>query len=235
MIGSAAFTTLRTYALSGKSKILRGLGLVLSVAPFVVNASDTFLKSPINLPAPLNCVQNSAAASASLTLGQVFVRQTPSVRSADLDLSSRGCLILADSLAIVITWCQTRMAIQLRAGPSRQLSLEQVMWENGAIYFLALVSLNVVDIVLDILSVTQLMVQIYNLHNPSTKQIREITENLTLLTREITGKTTFKIIPPEAVRNADGSPRHATPVWPIVRLSREGARELIEGQVHLLW
>lgn len=76
------------------------------------------------------------------------------------------------------------------------------------------------------------MVQIYNLHNPSTAQIREITENLTLLTREITGETTFKIIPPEAARNDESSPRHATPVWPIVRLSREGARALIEGQVY---
>lgn len=75
------------------------------------------------------------------------------------------------------------------------------------------------------------LAQIYGMRNPSSSQIREVTENLTILTREVTGETGFKIIAPEPAWNADGTPRGDTAVWAIVRLSREGARRLIDGAV----
>lgn len=40
-------------------------------------------------------------------------------------------MILVESLAVVVTWRQTRVANQLRTGMLTWPSLEQVMWENG--------------------------------------------------------------------------------------------------------
>ncbi|EIW56807.1 uncharacterized protein TRAVEDRAFT_49629 [Trametes versicolor FP-101664 SS1] len=143
LIGPAMFTTLRIYALSRNSKILGGAALLLSMVPFVVNASTAYLKLPINLPAPLNC-QYANAASTGLSIGWDFFL---------LVVASRGCLILVDSLAVVVTWSQTRAAIKLRAGTLKHPSLQQVMWENGTVYFCILVSMNVVDMVLVLLSI----------------------------------------------------------------------------------
>ncbi|KAL1940432.1 hypothetical protein VTO73DRAFT_9004 [Trametes versicolor] len=66
---------------------------------------------------------------------------------------SRGSLILVESLAIAVTWRQTRAAIQLRTGTPKRPSLEQVIWENGAVYFLTLVSMNAVNITFVVLSI----------------------------------------------------------------------------------
>ncbi|KAL1937965.1 hypothetical protein VTO73DRAFT_12715 [Trametes versicolor] len=112
LIGPAMFTTLRIYALSRQNKVLVGVVLVLSMAPFVINA-----------------------------------------QYGRLVIASRASLILVDSLAAAVTWAQTRAAIQMRTGTMKRPSLEQVMWKNGTVYFCTLVSLNVVDMVLVILSI----------------------------------------------------------------------------------
>lgn len=75
------------------------------------------------------------------------------------------------------------------------------------------------------------MVQLYGVRNPTPAQIREATESLTTITREVTGETGFKIVPPDPAWNSDGTQRAEPPVWAIVRLSRGGARRLIEGRV----
>ncbi|KAL1937251.1 hypothetical protein VTO73DRAFT_13920 [Trametes versicolor] len=68
LIGPAMFTTLRIYALSRKNRILGGVALVLSMAPFLINASTAYTQPPINLPAPLNCTATSMT-SRSLNIG----------------------------------------------------------------------------------------------------------------------------------------------------------------------
>ncbi|EIW63117.1 uncharacterized protein TRAVEDRAFT_43423 [Trametes versicolor FP-101664 SS1] len=62
------FTTLRIYALSKKNKILGGLALALSMAPFLLNTGIVYHNIPINLPAPVNC-QIISTASTSLDIG----------------------------------------------------------------------------------------------------------------------------------------------------------------------
>ncbi|KAL1940485.1 hypothetical protein VTO73DRAFT_9057 [Trametes versicolor] len=150
LAGSATFTTLRIYALSQKNRILSGIALVLSMAPFVINTSTQYQQLPSNLPAPLNCVGINIA-SRNLEIGWVlsFHRQYPEI----LTIASRGSLILVESLAIAVTWHQRRATIQLRTGSLKRPSLQQVMWENGAVYFLTLVSINTVDMVFFILSI----------------------------------------------------------------------------------
>ncbi|EIW53843.1 uncharacterized protein TRAVEDRAFT_51584 [Trametes versicolor FP-101664 SS1] len=152
LVGSAMFTTLRIYALSRKNRILSGIALVLSMAPFVINVSTRYQQLLSNLPAPLNCVKINTA-SRNLEIGNTCIMLT---RLYDrLTIASRGSLILAESLAIAVTWHQTHAAIQPRtlAGSLKRPSFEQVMWENGAVYFLTLVSINTVDMAFFILSI----------------------------------------------------------------------------------
>ncbi|OJT08763.1 hypothetical protein TRAPUB_373 [Trametes pubescens] len=49
----------------------------------------------------------------------------------DSDIAARGSVILVDSLAIAVTWYQTRAVIQVRTSILKRPSLEQVMWENA--------------------------------------------------------------------------------------------------------
>ncbi|EIW56806.1 uncharacterized protein TRAVEDRAFT_49628 [Trametes versicolor FP-101664 SS1] len=121
------------------------------MAPFLLNTSTVYQKPPINLPAPLNCTQIDTA-SMSLDIGG-FRRQYRYLPTWTVTVASRGSLILVDSLAAVVTWCQIPAAIKLRTGSTKRPSLEQVMWENGAVYFCTLVSLNVVNCVFVILSI----------------------------------------------------------------------------------
>ncbi|KAH9852823.1 hypothetical protein C2E23DRAFT_134679 [Lenzites betulinus] len=48
-------TTLRTYVLSGRNKLLGGVAMLLSLGPFLVNASTVYHELPVNLPPPENC------------------------------------------------------------------------------------------------------------------------------------------------------------------------------------
>ncbi|EIW56788.1 uncharacterized protein TRAVEDRAFT_49609 [Trametes versicolor FP-101664 SS1] len=153
LIGPAMFTTLRIYALSRQNKVLVGVVLVLSMAPFVINASTAYQNPPINLPAPLGCTLIDTA-SRSLIIGWESESSFDFTQQyGRLVIASRASLILVDSLAAAVTWAQTRAAIQMRTGTMKRPSLEQVMWKNGTVYFCTLVSLNVVDMVLVILSI----------------------------------------------------------------------------------
>ncbi|EIW56802.1 uncharacterized protein TRAVEDRAFT_49624 [Trametes versicolor FP-101664 SS1] len=61
LIGPAVFTTLQIYSLSRGNRILGGVVLMLSMAPFLINGSTIYQRPPINLPTPLNCSQNNNA------------------------------------------------------------------------------------------------------------------------------------------------------------------------------
>ncbi|EIW57012.1 uncharacterized protein TRAVEDRAFT_49821 [Trametes versicolor FP-101664 SS1] len=60
MLGPAAFTTLRVYALSGRNKMLTGAVLLLSMGPFLVNMSTVYQLVPSNLPPPILVALNIA-------------------------------------------------------------------------------------------------------------------------------------------------------------------------------
>ncbi|KAL1937162.1 hypothetical protein VTO73DRAFT_14504 [Trametes versicolor] len=159
VIGPAMFTTLRLYALSRKSKTLGGVALVLGMTPFIVNASVAYQVVPINLPEPLNCNQINTS-STRLNIGWVVSFLSHSAFCASrlpinmtVIVASRGSLILLDSLAAAVTWRQTRAAIQLRTGTEKRPSLEEVMWENGIVYFCTLFTMNVVNMVLVLLAI----------------------------------------------------------------------------------
>ncbi|KAI0820555.1 hypothetical protein BC628DRAFT_853166 [Trametes gibbosa] len=117
----------RTYVLSGKNKVLCGVALILGLGPFLVNVSTLYQAPPINLPPPENCT---------------------------VTICARTCAILTDVIAIVVTWRATRRSHRVLGESFRRPSLEHILWKNGNVYFITLLSFNVVDVILDALSIT---------------------------------------------------------------------------------
>ncbi|KAI0820497.1 hypothetical protein BC628DRAFT_1330158, partial [Trametes gibbosa] len=122
IIGPSIFTTFRTYALSGRNKILGIVSLVLGLTPFFINVVSSLSPSHRrvhNFPAPNNC---AIAWDASLFLLKAFETVT---------IASRVSLILVDSLALVVTWVQAYNARQTIHGALRRGSLHGIILNYG--------------------------------------------------------------------------------------------------------
>ncbi|KAL1937371.1 hypothetical protein VTO73DRAFT_13777 [Trametes versicolor] len=139
MLGPAAFTTLRVYAISERNKVLTGVVLLLSLGPFIVNACTLYQNVTINYPQP----------SVACTIWPKLI-----TKFGRLTVIARTCLILADLLAIIITWRHTHTARRTSSDNPQRSSMEQILWDNGNIYFCTLVSLNIANMVLVTLSLT---------------------------------------------------------------------------------
>ncbi|KAI0364168.1 hypothetical protein BV20DRAFT_1006208 [Pilatotrama ljubarskyi] len=139
--GPAVFAALRVYALSGRSKILSGITLVLSLSLFLTELSDVYHFPPINEPSPLNC---SISGSYSFPI------------AIAVTLTGRVPAILAECLVLGITWRESYKTLRLlqATGKSDSPSLHQVLLQNGSVYFCALVSLNILDIIFFLLQLT---------------------------------------------------------------------------------
>ncbi|KAI0820547.1 hypothetical protein BC628DRAFT_1397099 [Trametes gibbosa] len=139
LVGPAVLTALRTYVLSGKNKLLGGAALASGLTPFLVNAIIAYQTPPANLAPPQNCIQVYTG-SVALNVG--------------LSVCSRTCAIIADFIAIVVTWRATRASRLVLRDTFRQPSLEHVMWTNGNIYFFTLLFINLLDLILVALSIS---------------------------------------------------------------------------------
>ncbi|KAI0824145.1 hypothetical protein BC628DRAFT_445168 [Trametes gibbosa] len=74
--------------------------------------------------------------------------------SRAMTICARCCAILADVIAIVVTWRATRTCRRLLGdGSFQQASLQHIMWTNGNIYFFTLLSINILDLILVTLSI----------------------------------------------------------------------------------
>ncbi|RDX47651.1 hypothetical protein OH76DRAFT_724843 [Lentinus brumalis] len=137
-VPGAAFSALRAFVLV-RSRLLGLLVLVLSLAPVGVNlVLYSFQLSGVNLPS-FGCLQidNTPAA---LTLRFVV-------------LISRIPLIIADILLIYVTWstlCNGDALKNIRQ--SKRLTLSDILFRGGTIYFVILSILNILQLVLTLTS-----------------------------------------------------------------------------------
>ncbi|KAH9852803.1 hypothetical protein C2E23DRAFT_859489 [Lenzites betulinus] len=108
---------------AGRSKRVGGVALILGLVPLIVNVSTvtSHQEKPANLPPPQNCVdQNPGSAALDVTLSTQVVVAV-----------ARTATILADLLAIVVTWRATRSSRQVLRASFQQPSLHYVMWKNA--------------------------------------------------------------------------------------------------------
>ncbi|KAI0365818.1 hypothetical protein BV20DRAFT_972525 [Pilatotrama ljubarskyi] len=139
LLGPSIFASLRVYALSGKNKLLCGITLLLSASPFLGVLSTIFSFTVANFPPPINCT---------------YVNTVQDQHTLAFTLIDRLTSILADCLVVTVTWYASYKHLGMLQGALRKPSLNQVLLENGSLYFLVFLSLNVLDIAFDSLQIT---------------------------------------------------------------------------------
>ncbi|KAI0780938.1 hypothetical protein BD413DRAFT_620066 [Trametes elegans] len=139
LLGPAAFTTLRVYALSGKKRCITSVVLVLSLGPFIVNMSALYQDHVVNSAPPVLCIVSVTDVNPSGFIA--------------LTVASRGSLILAELLAVIVTWRETREKGRQVHGALSQLSFKKVLLNRGIVYFCSLAVLNIVGMTLSVLNI----------------------------------------------------------------------------------
>ncbi|KAH9913073.1 uncharacterized protein BXZ73DRAFT_82009 [Epithele typhae] len=115
----ASFSALRAFALSGRSWLVGGVVLLLSMAPVGVNFVD-FRYSTVTIDPIWGCGQD-VAESYSL--------------STALTAISRSSLILSDLIVIVVTWMATYKATKIAraAGQNLRYSFSVLLLRDGSV------------------------------------------------------------------------------------------------------
>ncbi|KAH9939111.1 uncharacterized protein BXZ73DRAFT_99786 [Epithele typhae] len=138
----AAFAALRAYALTSKNVPFTLLILALSMVPLGVNLL-AFRTSPPSLEKCVGLLDLSTSFST--------VDRFPDA----VTIISRGGLISADLLLVIATWLATVRRGALRAArESARLSFAEVLFRDGAIYFVVLLVLNALHVTLTMISET---------------------------------------------------------------------------------
>ncbi|KAI0697849.1 hypothetical protein C8T65DRAFT_18165 [Cerioporus squamosus] len=138
-VPGAVFSALRAYVLS-RSKLLGSLALVLSLAP--VGANLVQYRHQLigeNIP-PFGCLESDSTTEAVELRFVIFVARVP--------------LIIADLILVCITWMKLSNRGSLRKlRQSKRLSLSDILFRDGTMYFVALCSLNVLHLVFTVTAV----------------------------------------------------------------------------------
>ncbi|KAI9060780.1 hypothetical protein FKP32DRAFT_1595102 [Trametes sanguinea] len=137
LIGPAVFSCLRVYALTGRNMVLSGLTLFFGLMPFVLNMATIYAGHVVNELMPVGCTDEYTLPD-TVTIALTFL--------------SRGSLILSDLIVIAVTWWSTYKISRLARSITGKLTLNQVMLENGTIYFLCMTCLNVLQVLLNAIS-----------------------------------------------------------------------------------
>ncbi|OSD03799.1 hypothetical protein PYCCODRAFT_1434197 [Trametes coccinea BRFM310] len=135
----AVFSCLRVYALTGRNKWLSGCTLVLGLMPFFTNWATIYQTSVANLAQPIGCAFLNTISS------QLYLRQV---------LISRIPLILSDLIVVAVTWVKLLRDHQFSRKVTTRPTLHRIMLENGTLYFLVLLGLNILQVVFTKLSLT---------------------------------------------------------------------------------
>ncbi|OSD04949.1 hypothetical protein PYCCODRAFT_86408 [Trametes coccinea BRFM310] len=175
-ISWAAFSALRTLALSHMNWVLAFIVFTLACAPFAANMWAISLGVVgFNIPmagctASIQVTPYEAKMYASLALSLDHAQPLFITGTA----LSRSCTIAADLIVIATTWWNATYDGSVRhiRGASK-MPLTRVLLYNGATYFLALSTLNILHLTLTLLSVsrTPRTQSLVSLHAPATRRL----------------------------------------------------------------
>ncbi|KAI0711945.1 hypothetical protein C8T65DRAFT_739401 [Cerioporus squamosus] len=145
-VPAAIFSALRAYVLS-RSKLLGLLVLTLSLVPVGANAAVYgYQLSGENFP-PFGCLQTGDVNATVGYCSHAMAHTHP--ENYAVIIISRVPLIVADVLLIYITWAKLDSRGALRdMRQSKRLSLSDVLFRDGTMYFVVLLILNVLHLVL---------------------------------------------------------------------------------------
>ncbi|KAI0640668.1 hypothetical protein C8Q79DRAFT_1014895 [Trametes meyenii] len=137
----AAFSALRVLALSNMRWSWSAMVFILSLGPALVNYIEFAFGKSGTVYLTLGCQQSD------------HVTQKQREICESLAGVSRGSLILADALVIVVTIAATRGRGYLRTLTGGKASLGDVLFYNGIKYFVILLCMNVLQVMLTHLSI----------------------------------------------------------------------------------
>ncbi|CDO72028.1 hypothetical protein BN946_scf184943.g63 [Trametes cinnabarina] len=139
LLGPAIFSCLRVYALTGRNKALSGLTLAFGCMPFILNMVTIYAGHVVNEPMPVGCTDEyTLSATATIACTPILYYST--------------LLILSDVIVMAVTCWSTYKVSKLARSISQPLTLNQVMLENGIVYFLSLTCLNILQVLLNAIS-----------------------------------------------------------------------------------
>ncbi|RDX48216.1 hypothetical protein OH76DRAFT_1312760, partial [Lentinus brumalis] len=152
----AAFSGLRTYALSQRNAFIGLFVFILSLVPAGINAYFLSTFTFVNLDPPSNCTAFSDI-TADL--------------SKQLTIASRTSIIAADVFVIAVTWWNTYGIRKLSRHARLGTSFGTLLLRDGTIYFIVLLAMNVVHMTLNTVKPNNLVQQasyVTILENPIT-------------------------------------------------------------------
>ncbi|KAI0708847.1 hypothetical protein C8T65DRAFT_740060 [Cerioporus squamosus] len=132
----AAFSGLRTYALSQRNTFIGLFVAFLSLVPAGINAYFLSTFTFVNLDPPSNC---TAFSDITADLSKTY----------DLTIVSRTSLIAADVFVIAVTWWSTYGIRKLSRHARLGTSFGTLLMRDGTIYFIVLLAMNVVHMTLN--------------------------------------------------------------------------------------
>ncbi|PIL32969.1 hypothetical protein GSI_05087 [Ganoderma sinense ZZ0214-1] len=151
-IAFGAFSALRAYALSDRSKLFAAIIILLALPPPVMTIIQGSKSEFQNLPSPFNC---SISSSLSPTLSirgsygvDLVLRWMVLMPVGTVNLVSRAAQLAAELLVVAITWWYTYQLYHvwqdsLKVGRS----FSSLLIYNGSIYFLFFSTWYIIDIV----------------------------------------------------------------------------------------
>ncbi|KAI9069900.1 hypothetical protein FKP32DRAFT_1670987 [Trametes sanguinea] len=141
----AAFSSLRAYALSGRTLLIGLVVFVLSLVPAGVNAYFFSTFTFVNLPPPSDC---TALSSITADLSRTRTSLACYI-GTPLTIVSRSSLMAADAMVIVVTWASTYRLRKATRDVGLGTSFGTLLLRDGTIYFVVLVAMNIVHLVLN--------------------------------------------------------------------------------------
>ncbi|KAI0657901.1 hypothetical protein C8Q70DRAFT_1055281 [Cubamyces menziesii] len=153
----AAFSTLRTFALSRGNWVLAMLVLLLSAVPLGVNFSQYHWLVVYNDPM-LGCGKSSTVTLETAKNSPVDKSQQEFlflIRPRIVTIASRTCLMVADIIVLVVTWMSTLATLRLTDMALKgKPTFARMLLRDGTIYFSILLVLNTLHLTFTMLSIT---------------------------------------------------------------------------------
>ncbi|OCH84763.1 hypothetical protein OBBRIDRAFT_839460 [Obba rivulosa] len=147
------FSAIRVYALSYGSWSLALLVLSLNMVPVGTNAylkfaGFTYVVDPSQFSF-LHSV-NACAAESHISLttdGKLYARANVDNHNTTVATITRLCVIAADAIVLVVTWCQTYTMKRRSDQYGVTAPLVKLLFRDGTTYFFVLLSLNILNFV----------------------------------------------------------------------------------------
>lgn len=131
----AAFSAIRTYAMSGGNRLLALFVCCLGLVPVATNAYNFFWATTYEIVViPTVGTQCDAGKAITLAMNTKF------------EVGTRICAIASDLIVLVATWSKTYALKRATALHGARAPLATLLLRDGTLYFMALLCLNILNI-----------------------------------------------------------------------------------------